>query len=63
MKKIYQAPEVQIIEMQIQDSVMLATSEQEVAGTNGGWVKGESTSSSSSSPSRYNVWDDDWSAE
>ena len=63
MKKIYQAPEVQIIEMQIQDSVMLTTSDRTVEGTNGGWVKGESTSSSSSSTSRYNVWDDDWSAE
>lgn len=60
MKRIYQAPELQITEIQMQDGILLGTSEREVTGTDGGWVKGESSSSSTSS---YNVWDDDWSKD
>ena len=51
---------MQITEIQMQDGILLGTSEREVTGTDGGWVKGESSTSSTSS---YNVWDDDWSKD
>lgn len=57
MKTVYQSPVVRTIEMNVSDSLLLSTSETEVSGTNGGWVKEDVTNTTS----RYNVWDDDWS--
>lgn len=56
MKKIYQTPELQIITIHLNDSLMLALSETSVEENQGGWVKEDAPSTSG-----YNVWDDDWS--
>ena len=58
MKKTYIIPELQIIKMHMQDSILLYTSETTVEGDNGGWVKQDVTSTTRDS---YNVWGDDWS--
>ena len=62
MKKTYISPTLQIVKINCEK--LIAESYgiygQSVSNENGGWVKGES---SPSSTSRYNVWDDDWSAE
>ena len=39
MKKIYQMPEVFVVDLQVQDSLLLSTSDTTVEGDNGGWVK------------------------
>jgi hypothetical protein len=57
MKKSYITPQILITEMRCKQ--LFATSQLDVDTTNTvdiQYVKGES-----SSPSRYNVWDDDWS--
>lgn len=58
MKKTYIIPELQIIKMHMQDSILLNTSETTVEDDNGGWVKQDVTSTTRDS---YNVWGDDWS--
>ncbi|MBP5770697.1 MAG: hypothetical protein J6W75_04980 [Bacteroidaceae bacterium] len=60
MKKIYQTPELQITELQMQDGILLGLSETEVEGSKGGWVK-EDRGSARGSQANYNVWDEDWS--
>ncbi len=61
MKK-YISPSITIVQLSMADGVLEITSMGINRGeeTNVQYVKGES---SSSSTSRYNVWDDDWSAE
>ena len=49
MKKIYQMPEVFVVDLQVQDSLLLSTSDTTVEGDNGGWVKED-----------RNNWDDIW---
>lgn len=57
MKTVYQAPEVRIVEMQVQRMLAFSTNETQVSGTNGGWVKETTTTTRQD----YNVWNDDWS--
>jgi hypothetical protein len=59
MKKTYIIPELQVIKMHMQDSILLNTSETTVEGDSGGWVKEERGTGWSSSGK--SVWDDDWS--
>lgn len=59
MKKTYIIPELQIIKMHMQDSILLNTSETTVEDENGGWVKEERGTGWGSSGK--SVWDDDWS--
>ena len=62
MKRIYQAPELKITEMQMQLPLMLSTNEYQVTGDNAGWVKEDRADRGSRSDrSDYNVWKDDWS--
>ncbi len=62
MKRIYQAPELKITEMQMQASLLMTLSETTVSGTNAGWVKEDRADRGSRSErSDYNVWKDDWS--
>ena len=59
MKKKYIIPQLHITEVRCE--TLFAASKFDVDASNSvdvQYVKGES-----SSPSRYNVWDDDWSAE
>lgn len=58
MKTVYQIPALRIVEMAMQDSLLLSTSETKVEGTSGGWVKEDVVSTQDKS---YNVWDDNWS--
>ena len=55
MKKTYQSPEALIIELQVNEDLLLSTSETTIEGNNGGWVKEESTS-----PTNKSIWDDEW---
>lgn len=57
MKTVYQIPALRIVEMAMQDSLLLSTSETEVTGANGGWVKEDVVSTQDKG---YNVWNDDW---
>jgi hypothetical protein len=60
MKRIYQAPELKITEMQMQLPLMLSTNPNTV--DDAGWVKEDRADRGSRSDrSDYNVWKDDWS--
>jgi hypothetical protein len=60
MKRIYQAPELKITEMQMQLPLMLSTHEDQVS--NAGWVKEDRADRGGRGDrSDYNVWNDDWS--
>ena len=56
MKKTYQSPEALIVELQINKGLLLSTSETEVSGDNGGWVKEENYDVITDK----NIWDDEW---
>ena len=61
MKKSYITPAVNFVEVELHSPFMnnMSVSSKEISNEEHvGLVKGESSSSS-----RYNVWDDDWSAE
>jgi len=62
MKK-YISPSMTIVQLSMADGVLEITSMNinRSETTDVQYVKGDNSSSSSSS--RYNVWDDDWSAE
>ena len=61
MKKKYINPTIEVVKIEMQSALMdMSRSEKEISSENAGLVKGDNSSSSSS---RYNVWDDDWSAE
>ncbi|MBR6141916.1 MAG: hypothetical protein IKQ37_09200 [Bacteroidaceae bacterium] len=57
MKKTYQSPLALIVELQINKSLLLTTSEN--YALDGGWVK-EDVGVSNSSVSDKNVWDEEW---
>ena len=57
MKTVYQIPALRIVEMAMQDSLLLSTSNNTVEGDKGGWVKEDVVSTQDKG---YNVWDDDW---
>ena len=59
MKKTYIIPALYITRIRVESMIAesYAINDNSVSVDRGGFVKGES-----SSPSRYNVWDDDWSA-
>ena len=62
MKRIYQAPELKITEMQMQAPLLVALSETRINANRGGWVKEDRADRDSRSDrSDYNVWKDDWS--
>lgn len=60
MKKKYIIPALNITRISIESMIAesIEVSNNSVSVDRGGFVKGESSPSS-----RYNVWDDDWSAE
>ena len=62
MMKKYISPSMTVVKLYMADGVLDVTSLgiNRSTTTETQYVKGES---SSSSTSRYNVWDDDWSAE
>ena len=65
MKKKYIVPNVEVLKVELTSHLMDLSNNGSYSISNtqsstNAFVKGES---SSSSPSRYNVWDDDWSAE
>ena len=57
MKKTYKSPKALIVELQINKSLLLTTSETMVE--NGGWVK-EDVGVSNSSVNNKSVWDEEW---
>lgn len=59
MKKTYKSPKALIVELQINKSLLLTTSETIVSGDNGGWVK-EDAGVSNSSVTNKSVWDEEW---
>jgi len=59
MKKTYKSPKALIVELQINKSLLLTTSETIVSGDNGGWVK-EDVGVSNSSVTNKSVWDEEW---
>ena len=59
MKKTYKSPKALIVELQINNSLLLSTSETNVSGTNGGWVK-EQAGDDTPSITDKNVWDEEW---
>ena len=59
MNKIYVSPTTTVVKVNVRSSLMnLSVNSAEISSSNGGLVKEDNVSSSSS---RYNVWDDDWS--
>ena len=59
MKKTYISPSIHIVKVELTSPLMqISRSEAEINEANAGLVKG-----TSSSTPRYNVWDDDWSAQ
>lgn len=59
MKKTYKSPKALIVELQINKSLLLTTSETIVSVDNGGWVK-EDVGVSNSSVNNKSVWDEEW---
>lgn len=59
MNKIYVSPTTTVVKVNVRSSLMnLSVNDNEINSNNAGLVKEDNISSSSS---RYNVWDDDWS--
>ena len=59
MKKTYISPKALIVKIQIHNSLLLSTSETQVSGTKGGWVK-EQVNNDNSTISDKNLWDEEW---
>lgn len=59
MKKTYQSPKALVVEIHINKSLLLTTSETFVSVDNGGWVK-EDVGVSNSSVTNKSVWDEEW---
>lgn len=59
MKKTYKSPKALIVELQINKSLLLTTSETIVEGTKGGWVK-EQAGNDNSTITDKSVWDNEW---
>lgn len=59
MKKTYKSPKALIVELQINKSLLLTTSETIVSVDDGGWVK-EDVGVSNSSVTNTSVWDEEW---
>ena len=60
MNKIYVSPTTTVVKVNVRSSLLLnlSVNNTEISSSNAGLVKEDNVSSSSS---RYNVWDDDWS--
>ncbi len=60
MKKTYKSPKALIVELQINNGLLLSTSETKVYGaTSAGWVK-EQAGDETPSVTDKSVWDDEW---
>ena len=59
VKKTYKSPKALIVELQINNSLLLSTSETQVLGANGGWVK-EEASNSNPTITDKSLWDEEW---
>ena len=59
VKKTYKSPKALIVELQINNSLLLSTSETQVLGTNGGWVKKEASNSNPTITDK-SLWDEEW---
>lgn len=59
MKKTYKSPKALIVELQINNSLLLSTSEAEVTGNSAGWVK-EEASNSNPTITDKSLWDEEW---
>ena len=60
MKHTYKTPSILIVRLASERALLegsLYKYDTKVTGSNGGWVKEDVTSTTS----RYDVWDDDWS--
>ena len=59
MKKTYKSPKALIVELQINNSLLLSTSETKLTGSSAGWVK-EEASNSNPTITDKSVWDEEW---
>ena len=60
MKKTYKSPKALIVELQINNGLLLSTSETKVYGAaSGGWVK-EQAGDDTPSVTDKSVWDNEW---
>ena len=59
MKKTYKSPKALIVELQINNSLLLSTSETTLTGNRAGWVK-EQAGDDTPSVTDKSVWDEEW---
>lgn len=58
MKKIYQRPQLLVLQMSTSDSILITQSDKKIPTESGGWVKENPIAAP-----HYNVWDNDWRDE
>ena len=59
MKKTYKSPKALIVELQINNGLLLSTSETQVTGASGGWVK-EQAGNDNPTITDKSLWDEEW---